>query len=136
MQEIEQLVARLGTTSERLAAVLERESRHLPVQRWYVFRGPPGAGSAAAGLVRPRTVVAFVSADEALGWAQVNHVGPPVRVRLILALELLRRMLATPTIGSVLFAQTDNLPPIRGSLPPGTRVTRERLIRELDEQHS
>ncbi len=124
------LSVQLGVAPAQLTAVLAAAAAALPAQPFYVYRIAPGAASGANAPSRPRTVPAFRSPDDALAFAQRRSGGQQVRVRAMAAEELLRTMLATPTIGQVIFAAPLAEEPLAG-LPPGLAVTRERLLREL-----
>lgn len=130
-EQPEELSTRLGISAARLHDVLAAVVAGLPAEQVFVFRIPPGAASGASAPARPRTIPAFMSADDALTWAQRNGGGPSIRLRCLAAGDLLRKMLATLGIGSITFAHALEAD-VRGrQMPPGVTVTRDWLLQEL-----
>ncbi len=124
----------LNTTVERLADVLERAIAPLATTRYYVFLSAHGSNTGPNAPPKPRTIPAFVSPDDAVTFAQRNGASPKIRVRGITSINLLQYMLATPTIGTVLFLQALPAESISQRFPPGIAVTREDLVQELAEE--
>ncbi|MBA3948086.1 MAG: hypothetical protein H0X37_26500 [Herpetosiphonaceae bacterium] len=122
------------TTVERVADVLERAIAPLTTARYYVFLNVPASSSGSNAPAKPRTIPAFVSPDDAVTFAQRNGASPKIRVRGITSINLLRYMLATPTIGTVLFLQALPGEPVTQRFPPGIAVTRECLVQQLTEE--
>ena len=86
--------------------------------------GTPGGGSASGGRTgRPRTLLAFPSADAALAFAQRNQLAGPAarpRLRQLALLHLLQVLIGEPAIVALLLVSDDapdDLPP--GRLPDG-----------------
>ena len=130
----EDLHLQLGVTPARLAAILANAVAALPTQRFYVFRTPPGSTTGANAPAKPRTIPAFLSPDDAMTFAQRQTAQGEIRVRAISATDLLGTMLATPTIGSILFLQTMPLDPEERKLPPGIIITRASLLDLLQRE--
>ena len=127
----EELATQLSTTAARVDALVDEWSAQLPHQRFYVFRAPPGTSSGVNAPAAPRTVLAFVSPDDALTFAQRHNVRAGVRVRGLSVGELLRAMLATPSIGKVVFLEAWSAEVVGRNLPPATTFHREALVNKL-----
>ncbi|KPV50854.1 hypothetical protein SE17_24505, partial [Kouleothrix aurantiaca] len=103
---------------------------------FYVFWSGGGGGAASGGRTgRPRTLLAFPSADAALAFAQRNQLAGPAarpRLRQLALLQLLQVLIGEPAIVALLLASDaapDDLPP--GRLPDGLRLERGDVLREL-----
>ncbi len=104
--------------------------------RFYVFWSGGGGGSASGGRTgRPRTLLAFPSADAALAFAQRNQLAGPAarpRLRQLALLHLLQVLIGEPAIVALLLVSDDapdDLPP--GRLPDGLRLERADVLRKL-----
>jgi hypothetical protein len=100
---------------------------------FYVF-WTIGKGSQAHGARRPRTLLAFLTPDAALGFAQRNQLGSAdqPRLRRLSMLRLVQATLREPAITAILFvAELDDRLPAAGHLPHGVRVERADLLRSL-----
>ncbi|GAC1363266.1 MAG: hypothetical protein NVSMB42_22980 [Herpetosiphon sp.] len=125
------LHVQIGTTAERLAAVLAETVAALPQEHFYVFLAPAGGGATRSTPGSSRTIPAFRSPDDAVTFAQWNGGSAKIRVRPITALDLLRYMLATPTIGTVLFLHHLPDTPVTQQFPPGAPIRRTGLLIQL-----
>lgn len=116
-----------------LAAVVVRlAERGVVAGRLYCFRSAGGAGEGAANPAapaRPRLLLAFPSADAALGFAQRRGLGRSPRLVTLSLAQALATLLQRPAIGAMLVA-VDELADGPG-LPPGVRVERDELLRLL-----
>jgi len=119
--------AALAATRARLA------ERGLTARRLYCFRsGEPAAGEADApdaAPTRPRLLLAFQSADDALGFAQRRGLGTAPRLVTLSLAQALATLVQRPHIGALLVA--DDGPPDQRGLPSGLRVERAALIELL-----
>jgi hypothetical protein len=116
-----------------LAAVVVRLTEGgVAAGRLYCFRNAGGAGDGSANpaaLARPRLLLAFSSADAALGFAQGRGLGRSPRLVTLSLAQALATMLQRPAIGVLLVAMDE--PAERSGLPPGVRVERDELLRLL-----
>lgn len=117
-----------------LAAVEARlAQRGMVVRRLFCFRtagppaGAPGAGSDAPS--RPRLLLAFPDADDALGFAQSRGLGASPRLTTLSLDQALATLLERPAIGALLIAGGEAEPrPRADGLPAGVRVERAELL--------
>jgi len=118
-----------------LAAMRARlAERGLTARRLYCFRsgGEPAAGEAdptGAAPTRPRLLLAFQSADDALGFAQRRGLGTAPRLVTLSLAQALATLVQRPHIGALLVA--DDGPPDQRGLPSGLRIERAALIELL-----
>ncbi len=106
-----------------------------PPARLYVFRsashgGDSSAGQAPAPAARPRVLVAFASADAALGFAQASGLGAAPRLVAMGLGQLLTALVQRPMISALLVAADGDSPPHAG-LPAGLRIERAALLDQL-----
>jgi hypothetical protein len=128
------LAATLGITPAHLQQTLESTARRLPYNSYYVYRIAPGQRRSSPAPDKPRTIVAFPTADDALAFAQRNGQGTNVRLRVLNSTDLLTRMLADATIGAVLFLESGGHTG-RG-FGPGVTINRTEILDALDHpQH-
>lgn len=102
------------------------------VDQLYIFwNSKRQGGGASAGDSRPRTLLAFASADAALAFAQRNRLAAP-RLRRLSLIQLVQAVLREPAIGALLLADdADGVPAPAGRLPGGARFERAELLRRL-----
>jgi hypothetical protein len=105
-------------------------TRGLARGRYYIFRsGGGGAGQGGAGA-RPRLLLAFPSADAALGFAQRQRLGAAPRLLALSLAQILAALAQRPAIGAALFA--DEAEPAPAGLPAGLRIARAELLGRLE----
>jgi hypothetical protein len=118
--------------AEAVRALLASLREQLGADSFYVFwisRGatrPPGGG-------RQRTLLAFLTADAALAFAQRNRlIADRPRLRRLSLLQLVLATLREPAILAILFvADREEQEPLAGQLPQGVRIARADLLRSL-----
>lgn len=125
-----------GATVDATRALLADLHSRTGARDFYVF-WTGGQGAAAGGRRRQRTLLAFLTPDTALAFAQQNHLrqaGGQPRLRRLALLQLLHAVLREPAIAALLFVTEpdDQLPPA-GRLPDGLRVERAELLRQLQD---
>lgn len=104
-----------------------------PPARLYIFRsvGVGGHGAVSGpSPTRPRVLLAFRSADEALSFAQRHGLGGAPRLASMGPGQLLTALIQRPTIGALLVA-ADEADTLQEGLPPGARVERATLLDQL-----
>jgi hypothetical protein len=120
--------------SAALAVVEARLAEQgLAARRYFCFRsagaGPPGGeGEAAEPPARPRLLLVFPSADDALSFAQRSGLGASPRLTALSLAQALAALLQRPAIGALLVAGAAPAPDGPRALPPGLRVARDELI--------
>ncbi|NTV62905.1 MAG: hypothetical protein HGA65_05125 [Oscillochloris sp.] len=141
MDDVQQFMAiagQAGFRPEAAAAAMawarERltESEQL-TQPLYVFRSAGSAGAGGAAQVapaRPRVLLAFRSADAALGFAQASGLGRSPRLAALGLGHLLAALIQRPAIGTLLVA-SDIENTFRAGLPDGSRIERAELLDQL-----
>jgi hypothetical protein len=101
--------------------------------RFYLYRtagGGMGGGAGEHASGRERIVLAFPSADDALGFAQHYGLGAAPRLLTLSLPQLLAVLIQRPSIRAVLIAaEHECLQP--DGLPPGLRIERATLLAEL-----
>lgn len=127
---VSELATLLGTTAEKLRAVVQRAVDRLPYRHYYVFRIIKEASAARPPSSRPRTIAAFPTPDDALAFAQRNGYGSNAQLRRIAALDLVARMLEDSSIEAIMFQAESTQPPARG-FGPGLRLTRADLLEQF-----
>lgn len=119
------------SASLALAAVEARlAERGTHARRFYIYRiagGGAGVGSASDRMARPRLLLAFPSADAALGFAQRSGLPPAPRLIALSLAQLLAAMIQRPALGALLLADDRDEPMARG-LPDGLRFERDALL--------
>jgi hypothetical protein len=123
-----------GAAREALAAVAARlAGRGLTARRLFCFRspagGPGGGDGAAAPPARPRLLLAFQSADAALGFAQRSGLGAAPRLVTLSLEQALAALVQRPALGALLIAADEDAD-ARG-LPAGLRIERATLLELL-----
>jgi hypothetical protein len=100
---------------------------------FYLYRTAGGALGGTAGApppARPRTLLAFTSADAALAFAQHHGLGLAPRLLVVTLPQLLAVLIQRPTISSLLIA-TKQARTAADGLPEGIRMTRDTLLAQL-----
>jgi len=126
---------RLGYRAEDARAALAWASARLAGRGllrapYYLFRGGGGgAGSGGGGAGRPRLLLAFPSADAALGFAQRRGLGAAPRLLGLGLAPILATLAQRPAIEAALFV--DEAAAEAGPLPGGLRLERAELIARL-----
>lgn len=105
---------------------------------YYIFRtggegGEGGEGGGGSG--RPRILLAFPSADAALGFAQINHLGAAPRLIQLSIARLLAILIQRPAIPALLFADEPEESFTVNTLPQGLRLERSTLLDLLKEEN-
>ncbi len=101
--------------------------------RFYLFRtagGGVGAGTTEATPTRMRTLLAFVSADAALAFAQQYGLSAAPRLLTLSLPQLLAVLVQRPTIKALLIA-TEHDGVSADGLPDGVRIERATLLAQL-----
>jgi hypothetical protein len=131
-RQIADIADEYGATPEALRALLASLRAQLGADYFYVY-WTVGEGAKPAGKRRQRTLLAFLTADAALAFAQRNrlHAAEQPRLRRLSLLQLVQATLREPTIIAILFAADHGEPPPLGHLPPGEHVDRASLLRSL-----
>jgi hypothetical protein len=119
---------------ETLATIAGRLAEHrLTARRLFCFRsggaGAGGDGASAPPPARPRLLLAFQSADAALGFAQRSGLGAAPRLVSLSLEQALAALVQRPALGALLIAD-DSETTLRG-LPAGLRIERAALIELL-----
>jgi hypothetical protein len=113
-EQLKNLADEHGASVEALRDLLAELRAQAGADQFYVF-WMAGRGSEQPGARRRRTLLAFLTPDAALVFAQRNQLTAPTRPRL-------RRLFV---------ADLDTPPPQAGQLPRGVRVERADLLRRL-----
>jgi hypothetical protein len=119
--------------AEAVRVLLASLREQLGADSFYVFwisggaTRPPGGG-------RPRTLLAFLTADAALAFAQRNRlIADRPRLRRLSLLQLVLATLREPAILAILFvAEHEEQAHLAGQLPQGLRIARADLLRSLN----
>jgi hypothetical protein len=131
--QINELAEEQGVGVIALRELLAALHELIGAAHFYVFwTSVKAAGT--PGERRQRTLLAFLTPDTALGFAQRNQITAADRPRLrrLSLLQLLQATLREPAITAILFvADHDDQPPPSGSLPTGMRIERADLLRRL-----
>jgi hypothetical protein len=102
--------------------------------RLYIFRGASnsseGTGQDPSPPSRPRVLLAFASADAALGFAQASGLASAPRLAAMSIEQLLTALIQRPMIRALLVADDGDSPPEAG-LPAGLRIERAALLDQL-----
>lgn len=125
-----ELATTLGTTPERLRDVVKRTLARVPRQQYYVFRITSAQQASSSTRDQPRMIAAFPTPDDALSFAQRNGYGSNAQLRALSAADLIGRMLAEATIGSILFV-VENGGSARPGFGPGIKINRSDLLAYL-----
>jgi hypothetical protein len=119
---------------DTLVADLQQQSG---ANAWYIFWNTRAPGAAASPRTsRPRTLVAFISPDAALAFAQLNamsHNDKPPRLRRLALVQLIQALLREPAIETLLLANLDQEAD-RGQLPLGIVLSRAELLNRLNSE--
>ncbi len=101
-------------------------------QRLYIFRsgGQGGDSGQAPPPARSRVLLAFRSADTALGFAQASGLGASPRLAAMGVGQLLTALIQRPTIGALLVVSEGDGALVAG-LPAGIRIERAALLDQL-----
>jgi hypothetical protein len=120
-----------GATPEALRALLASLRARVGADYFYIY-WTASEGAKPAGKRRQRTLLAFLTADAALAFAQRNQLQATEqpRLRRLSLLQLVQATLREPAISAILFAADHGEPPL-GHLPPGEQVDRASLLRSL-----
>lgn len=103
---------------------------------YYLYRtgGDGGGDESREGTQRTRTLVAFPSADAALAFAQLNHLGPTPRLVQLSIARLLALLVQRPAILALIFADEPDETFRANTLPLGLRLERTMLLDLLKEE--
>ena len=132
---LDELAATLNATPERVRLVIRQTLTRVPRDQYYVFRITGEQASQRPAPSTPRLIAAFPSPDDAFSFAQRNGYGSNAQLRAVAAADLIMRMLADPSIGTILFISEHILETTRG-FGPGLKVTRDALIDQLSAGQS
>ncbi len=126
-----ELAATLKTTPEHVRAVMQQALARVPRSQYYVFRITGEQKPQRAEPSTPRMIAAFPSPDDAFAFAQRNGYGSSAQLRPVSAADLIARMLADSSIGTVLFLHEHPAESTRG-FGPGLKITRHELLDQLN----
>jgi len=112
--------------------LLESLRTQVGADYFYVY-WTSGDRAKPAGQLRQRTLLAFLTADAAVAFAQRNrlYATEQPRLRRLSLLQLVHATLRTPAITAILFAAEHSDQPPPGRLPSGAHVDRASLLRSL-----
>jgi hypothetical protein len=132
-RQLADLAGEYGATAEALHAMLVSLRAQVGADYFYVY-WTSSDGAKPAGQLRQRTLLAFLTADAAVAFAQRNRLYATERPRLrrLSLLQLVQATLRASAITAILFATEHSDQPPPGRLPPGARVDRASLLRSLD----
>jgi hypothetical protein len=134
-QHVEELARNQGVSIGAARALLAKLRAQAGADEFYVFwTAKKSAG--AAGPRRARTLLAFVTPDAALAFAQRNRLNADdlPRLRRLALFQLAQAALREPSIAALLFVAEGGDPALTaGNLPAGARIEREELLRWLHE---
>ena len=126
-----------GVSLELARLLLAGLRAQVEADRFYVFwtAGRAGEGRSAG---RQRTLLAFLTPDAALTFAQRNQLSRAAelpRLRRLTLLQLVQAVLREPAISALLIVKDleDELMPA-GQFPAGVRIERAELLRQLQER--
>jgi hypothetical protein len=108
--------------------------RQLTARRLFCFRsagGGAGDGGAPPPPARPRLLLAFQSADDALSFAQRSGLGAAPRLIALSLEQALAALVQRPALGALLIAGDSEA--AAGALPAGLRIERAALLALLAE---
>lgn len=125
-----ELAATLNTTTERLKDVVRRTIARIPRSRYYVFRITNPQSAAERSPDRPRMIAAFPSPDAALAFAQRNGYGSNAQLRPLATADLVLRLLAEPSISTILFLD-EPIGDVEKGFGPGLKIKRDKLLEQL-----
>jgi hypothetical protein len=125
-----------ATAEAALAAVTARlAGRGEAPRRYFCFRSAGGGGRAGGPApARPRVLLLFPSADDALGFAQGRGIARSPRLMTLSLAQALAALLQRPAIGALLVADRAADGATEGGaagLPPGLRLERAELLAML-----
>jgi hypothetical protein len=121
--------AALTQTVERL-----RERGDPVPTSFFIYRAGVGAGEGSgSSTARPRTLLAFRSADTALVFAQRSGLARSPRLLSLSLPQLLAVLVQRPTIGTLVLADEIDATLGANTLPPGFRLERSALIELLQK---
>lgn len=131
-----EVVQQYGFSAGRAQVALEtittqlRARGHTTHRPFYIYRtgGSSLEGAAAAGAARPRTLLAFATADSALLFVQRNALSPTPRLLRLPLAQLLAVLVQRPAIGALLVADEPIEALAPGELPAGLRLERALLL--------
>lgn len=129
-----ELARQLGHDPAEARAALEWARARLAAAglaraRYYVYRSGGTSGGGAGTSARPRLLLAFPSADAALGFAQSQRLGAAPRLAGLSLGQALAACLQRPAIGALYFA--DESQAAAHALPGGVRIERAELLGRL-----
>lgn len=127
------LAATFKVTPVQLEAVLTELARRAPASVYYVFRVTRRDRGHAPAVRKPRTVVAFPTADDAMAWAQRSGQSAHARLRAIAPMTLLSYLLADPTIMAIRFLHHSAEARPNG---PAIEIQRDDLVRAIEQVRS
>jgi hypothetical protein len=130
-EQLHALAAEQQVEVEALRALLEALRARSGADHFYVFW--TSGGAERRGPRRERLILAFLTPDAALAFAQRNRLvgAVPVRLRRLSLIQLVRAVLRTPAIVAIVFVGEPEVPMPAGQFPQGVRVERTDLIRQL-----
>jgi hypothetical protein len=123
-----------AAAAERAQAevVARLQAGGLCARRYYCFRTRGvGGGNASQAPSRPRLLLLFRDADDALSFAQASSLGAAPRLMVLSLAQALSMLLQRPAIGALYLAASGEVVHGGGGLPPGVRVERGELLAML-----
>lgn len=135
MAEVESIMQLDESQNEAFLALVTELRDRSGTDALYVFWSQAAGAASSSGAERkPRTLLAFPSADAALAFAQRNQMSPagnPPRLRRLSMLQLLQVVLREPSIAALLIAAAEDEPPPAGRLPAGILLAREAVLARI-----
>jgi hypothetical protein len=131
--QIEELAGAQGVAAAAVRELLVWLQGRAGASHFYVF-WTSGRSAGSPGARRQRMLLAFLTPDAALAFAQRTQLdgADKPRLRRISLIQILQATLREPSIAAILFvAEHDDQALPSGTLPPGARVERADLIRSL-----
>jgi ABC-type uncharacterized transport system YnjBCD permease subunit len=131
--QIKELADEQGVDAAALHELLATLYAQAGADYFYVF-WTAGKVAGAPGARRRRTLLAFLTPDAALAFAQRNqlNVADRPRLRRLTLFQFLQAMLREPAITAILFvADHDDQMLPAGRMPPGVRIERAHMLRSL-----
>lgn len=135
-QHLANVAKQYGTSLEALRTVLQKMSTAIGSDSVYIFLTPSNKDkeSTNADLAKKtRSLIAFITPDSALAFAQINRTGKesPPRLRQLTCLQIIQAVLNNPKIEALFIVQETDEIFKPGLMPYGLRYERRYLYQLL-----
>jgi hypothetical protein len=114
-----------------MALVMLQERGHAVRRAFYIYRSDKSEPGKVGTGARPRLVLAFVTPDTAMVFAQHHRLGPTPRLLRATLAQLLSVLLQRPAIGALMFVDEPITFAADSYLPSGLRLERDMLLKML-----